>query len=406
MGKYNYDKSALKGLGVGDFLNEVKVREQHIAASPAAEIKSIYNANVLAAKFHPSYLMLKIAEVREDPNAKTYTLIPDFENGTEKLPFFRAGQYLSVSVEINGAVVSKPYTLACNPKDALGDKDNKYKLTIKESADGFMSKYILENWKVGDSVLSSAPVGDFYYQDLRDAKNVIAVAGGSGITPFYAMAAAIADGLEDFNLTILYGSRTEDSILLRDELAEAEQKSEGKVKVIHVLSDEKKEGFDHGFINAEMIAKYADGDYSVFVCGPKGMYDFLKEEVKRLELSQRRLRFEVPGEFGDPAQDPAYPADAAGKEYKIKVIYRDNEKEITCKSEQTLLDACQRAGIAVDSDCRSGSCGWCHSRLVSGDVFMPASADGRREADKKFGWIHPCVAYPLSDATIEVFPFM
>ena len=33
MAKYNYDKSALKGLGVGAFLSEVKVREAHIAAA-------------------------------------------------------------------------------------------------------------------------------------------------------------------------------------------------------------------------------------------------------------------------------------------------------------------------------------------------------------------------------------
>lgn len=33
---------------------------------------------------------------------------------------------------------------------------------------------------------------------------------------------------------------------------------------------------------------------------------------------------------------------------------------------------------------------------------MPTSVDGRREADKKFGYIHPCVTFPLSDLTMEV----
>ncbi|HBH99517.1 MAG: 2Fe-2S iron-sulfur cluster-binding protein [Clostridia bacterium] len=59
-------------------------------------------------------------------------------------------------------------------------------------------------------------------------------------------------------------------------------------------------------------------------------------------------------------------------------------------------------GIAAPSHCRSGECGWCHSRLVAGDVYMPTSVDGRREADKKFGYIHPCVTFPLSDLTMEV----
>ena len=33
---------------------------------------------------------------------------------------------------------------------------------------------------------------------------------------------------------------------------------------------------------------------------------------------------------------------------------------------------------------------------------MPTSVDGRREADKKFGYIYPCVTFPLSDLTMEV----
>ncbi|MGN0287944.1 MAG: 2Fe-2S iron-sulfur cluster-binding protein, partial [Atopobiaceae bacterium] len=58
--------------------------------------------------------------------------------------------------------------------------------------------------------------------------------------------------------------------------------------------------------------------------------------------------------------------------------------------------------IAAPSHCRSGECGWCHARLVSGQVFCPAEVDGRREADRKFGYIHPCVSFPLSDLVVEV----
>ena len=404
MGKYNYDKSALAGLGVGDFLNEVKVREAHIAAAPAEEIKSVYNANILAGRLHPDYQQARIAEIKNEPDAKTFTFVQDDENGTGALAYFRAGQYISAVIEMNGVIITKPYTIASAPKAALGDKNTSYKITVKKSPDGFASEHILNNWKEGDVIMFSQPLGQFYYQDLRDAKNVIAAAGGSGITPFYAMAAAIADGTEDFNLTILYGSRTADSIILKNELAELETKAASKVKVVHILSDEEKDGYEHGFITAEMIKKYGNGDYSVFACGPKAMMNFLKGETEKLGLPGRRVRFEVPGEFGNPAGTQGYPAEAANKEYDITVIVRGEETKIKCRSDQTLLDACQMAGIPVTSDCRSGLCGWCHSRLVSGDVFMPESADGRREADKKFGWIHPCAAYPLGSVTMEVFP--
>jgi glycine betaine catabolism B len=41
---------------------------------------------------------------------------------------------------------------------------------------------------------------------------------------------------------------------------------------------------------------------------------------------------------------------------------------------------------------------------VKGDVFVRADNDGRRAADRKFGWIHPCSTYALSDVEIEIYP--
>ena len=76
---------------------------------------------------------------------------------------------------------------------------------------------MLADFKKGDKVITSDPQGQFYYEKLRDAKHVIALAGGSGITPFLSMAGAIVEGTEDFNLTILFGSRGVDSILFKYE---------------------------------------------------------------------------------------------------------------------------------------------------------------------------------------------
>ena len=412
MAKYNYDKSVLKGLGVGAFLGEVKLREQHIAEAPANEIKTEYQANIVAKSLHPHYQMAKVAEVTELKDAKLFKLVPDAEKGTDKLAYFRAGQYISVIIQFeadeNGIapLSTKPYSLCSSPKSALTSDDNHYCICVKKSATGYASEYILNNWKEGSEVVISGPLGHFYFQELRDSDNVVATAGGSGITPFLSMAKAIADGIEKFNLTILYGSKTEADILFKDELDEITAKSNGKVKVVHVLSDEKKEGYEEGFITAELIKKYGSAmgkDYSLYVCGPKQMYKFMHGEVAKLGLSERRARFEVAGEYGDPTASPEYKGNP-DVEYKLVVLARGESKTITCKGSETIMEAVQKAGIVITSDCRSGECGWCHSRLICGDVFVPSEADGRRMADKKFGWIHPCVTYPLSDVEIEVFP--
>ena len=405
MAKYNYDKKALKGLTPFPFLGEVKARNAAIEAAPATPPKSIYNANILARRLHPAVQHCLIQKVKDHGDAKSFTLIPDAAKGTEKLAYFRASQYVSVALNIDGAPVRKPYTIRSNPRDALAAEGSSYTLTIKRTRPAYASAWILENWKEGDAVEISGPLGDFYYQDLRDARQVIAIAGGSGITPFYSMAAAIVDGIEDFCLTILYGSRTADGILLKEEIEALAEKSGGKVKVIHVLSEEEKAGYEHGFITAELIQKYApEGDYSVFMCGPKAMYVFGEEQCKKLGLPKRRYRMEMSGDYMGAVNNPDYPKDQIGKSYTLTVDIRGEKAVIPCKAEESLLWAMERAGIKAPAHCRSGECGWCHSRLVKGRVYIPAEADGRRLGDIKFNWIHPCVSFPLSDIELGIYP--
>ena len=405
MGKYNYSRKGLKGLTPFPFLGEVKTRVKAIQAAPDTIPQSVYNANILAKSLHPAVQHVKIAKVEDHGGAKSFTLVPDKARGTEKMAYFRASQYVSVSLNINGAPVNKPYTIRSNPKDALGSGDTSYPLTIKLTDPAYASAHILSTWKEGDQVDISGPLGDFYYQDLRDAKQVVAIAGGSGITPFYSMAAAIADGIEDFDLTILYGSRTAGGILLKDEIEAVAARSKGRVKVIHVLSHEEKEGFEHGFITAELIRKYApQGDYSVFMCGPKAMYTFEEGEMKKLGLPKRRYRMEMSGDYLGAAQNADFPGSKKGREFTLTVDIRGEKQTVPCKAEESLLWAMEQAGIKAPSHCRSGECGWCHSRLVSGDVYIPEDADGRRMADKKFGWIHPCCSFPLSDIELAIYP--
>lgn len=403
--KYNYDKNALKGLSIMPFLNQVKTRNKMIEAASDEMPQSIFNVNRVAAALHPARQHVKIAKVTDHGDAKSYLLIADKEKGTEKLAYFRASQYVSVELNIDGALVNKPYTIRSNPADALG-AGSSYTLTVKLTNPAYASKHILDSWKEGDSLSISGPLGDFYYQELRDAKHVVALAGGSGITPFYSMAAAIVDGIEDFDMTILYGSRSSDGILLKEEIEDLAERSKGRVKVVHILSHEEKEGYEHGFITAELIKKYApEGDYSVFMCGPRAMYDFEDGEMAKLGLPKRRVRKEMSGDYLGVEKNPDYQAPQE-QEFKLTVDIRGQKQTVACKAGESLLWAMERAGIAAPSRCRSGECGWCHSRLVSGKYFCPKEADGRRLADEKFGWIHPCCTFPLSDMEICVYPIV
>lgn len=395
--KYSYDRAPIRKILLSGFLSMVSVRNKRIAAAPDSPPVSEYNANRLAKSLHPEVQYAKIARVDEHRDARSFTLVPDEARGTKSLAFFRASQYVSVGLNIGGTVLSKPYTIRSGPGSALGEDGTSYVLTIKRTEPGYASKWILENWKEGDAVELSGPLGDFYYDRIRDAKTVVALAGGSGITPFFSMAEAIADGIEDFELTILYGSRTAEGILLREELDAVAARSGGRVKVVHVLSDEEREGYEHGFLTAELVKKYApEGDYSVFMCGPQAMYDYEERELQKLSLPRRRIRRELSGDciMSGPAK----------VKYKLTLDIHGYRRTIDCLANESLEWAIERAGIKAPTHCRSGECGWCHARLVSGEVFVPERADGRRGADLKFGWLHPCASFPRSDVELEIFP--
>ena len=64
--------------------------------------------------------------------------------------------------------------------------------------------------------------------------------------------------------------------------------------------------------------------------------------------------------------------------------------------------ALERAGIAIDTHCRNGECGFCRSHLLSGDIFVSPVGDGRRMMDKEMGWFHACSSWPLTDLKIKI----
>ena len=75
-------------------------------------------------------------------------------------------------------------------------------------------------------------------------------------------------------------------------------------------------------------------------------------------------------------------------------------KTIEGKSSESLLTSLERAGVRVNVCCRSGECSLCRVKLESGKVFMPRGAL-LRYADEKFGYIHSCKAYPISDVRLS-----
>lgn len=346
--------------------------------SPAALPKS-YRVNDTAKILHPGYQGAKLVAIAQNTaDTKTYT----FE--TERPLYFRAGQYLTLGCKIGKSEVSRPYAISSSPKEALSCRVS---LTVKKC--GFFSGYLFDGAAVGDSFVLGDPSGEFCYEPVKDADHVVAIAGGSGITPFYSMAQAVADGTNRHKLTIFYGARTESDLIFKKEL---DTLVSDKVKVVYVLSDEKKEGYESGFIGAELLQKYVSGDYTVMMCGPQAMYAFADKELASLGLPLRRIKKEA---------NCVGLRDAEAKSYTLTVHIGFDTYTVPADARETILTALERSGLKVPSKCRAGGCGFCHSKLVSGS-FSIAGQDKRRLADAKFGYIHPCCSYPDSDMELIV----
>lgn len=376
-----------------DTINTVKFlteRKQFISSAPAVlpTRTDDFGVNKVAKSLHPKEQKLVISKIEEHAGiAKSYYL----KSKAAPLAYFKAGQYLTFKLEIGNSVVTRSYSIASSPASAL---NGEYQITVKRIANGFVSDYILDNWKEGDEVTAYAPEGNLTYSPLRDAENIVAVAGGSGITPFLSLARAIDNGDEDCALTLLYGCRTSDEILFKAELDALSEKN-GKINVVYVLSDSDEEGYEKGFVGADIIKKYApEGNYSIFVCGPGGMYKYLETELPKLEKEKKYIRFEV---FSSGKK-----ADEEPKEFSITVINRGEESVIKASSNETVLCAFERAGIEVPARCHTGECGFCRSKLVSGKVYIPEGEDRRRIADMQFNFIHPCCCYPESDLVVRI----
>ena len=359
--------------------------------------------NDLAWKLHPERQFLKIDEIKEETKStKTFKLVPDPDSVTKELAYFRPGQYISLKVDLEGVRITRPYSIASSPKDAL---KGFYEITIRKEENGFLTHFIWDNWKVGTKVESSGPEGFFYYERLRDLTQIVGIAGGSGITPFRSMVKAIIDGTIDAKLILLYGSSEEDDIIYYDEFKELEKKYTDKFKVVHVLSCEKVtlEGSELGFLTSEIIEKYCDvNKSSFFVCGPQVMYNFLEKELEKFNLPHKRVRREAFGEIKEILSNPDFPQDVADKVFKVKTHIGSLIKEIPAKATESVLVALERANLNPPSKCRSGECGFCRSLLISGNVYISPVSDWRRAGDKKFNYFHPCASYPITDLEIKI----
>lgn len=342
-----------------------------------------YASNQVAALLHPVSIQTQVKEIRvESSDVKTFVLTSE-----QELPNFQEGQYITIEVSIQGVIYQRPYTISCSSKHI---KNQEIQITIQRNPQGIVSNYFFSEVHIGDYFVIHGPYGNFTYQSLRDSNEVLAIAGGTGIIPFVAMAEAICDGILDFHLTILYGAKREEDFIFKTTLDQF-AKNNSKVSVVYLLSEEQKEGYLSGFINQNVISSYQKENMSYFVCGSHALYEAMNSIFKEMNIANKYIRHDCYDEYEKGVSENTF---------EIRVLTGNQEKIVFGKGNETILHTLEREGIIAPKRCGVGVCGICRSKLLEGEVLT--NHKYVRLADQKYRYIHPCSSYPVSNLKIKL----
>lgn len=295
---------------------------------------------------------------------------------------FRAGQFVNVTVEIDGVRHQRCYSPAC----AEG-RGATVEITTKRHPEGLVSNFLVEQAKPGMVVGLSGGEGDFHLPDPRP-ESVLLIGGGSGITPLMAiLRTLLAEGYDRPVALLLYAPDAERCIYR----AELERLAAAHPNFRLLRSYTRAPGtgeLDGHFSPLHLPA--SDPDFTqaeTFACGPPALLDAVRGTwANGLE---HRLHVEsfVPPTFV-PAGEPGEGA----------IRFADSDLEVA-NSGASLLEQAEAAGLRPEYGCRMGICHTCtcrkrsgtHKNLITGEV---SSAPGEE--------IQLCVSAALGDLTVEL----
>jgi ferredoxin-NADP reductase len=375
--------------GYQDIAEQIKVSRKFGGTVSSA----VASAEEYIRQLHPERIELSVSDIIEEtPSTKTLRLV----SKNNYLPPFLAGQYIALFLEIGGVCTSRPYSISSQP-----NQTGFYDITVRRVENGLVSNYLLDEVKRGDTLVSSGPAGNFYFNPLIHKKTMVCIAGGSGITPFMSMIREIVECGLQRTVYLFYGNKIIDDSIFHTELSRLAERFD-HIHYLPVIEDPSG-GYAGacGFITRDLMKEVLENieDKSFFICGPRGLYDFCLPQVEEMGVPRRKIKQEMYGAPADIRQYPGWPAEI-GRDAAFTVKVKDHE-HLEARADEPLLVSLEKGGVIVPSLCRSGECSMCRVKVISGKVFQPAGVPVRK-SDRQFGYVHACMSYPIEDLEILI----
>jgi ferredoxin-NADP reductase/DMSO/TMAO reductase YedYZ heme-binding membrane subunit len=347
---------------------------------------------------------LQVAKVfQETAEVRTFRLV--MPTGS-KLPFdYLPGQYLILKPQIDGQKVRRSYTISSSPT-----RNGYCELTIKREERGLVSRYMHDVLREGSVLDITAPAGRFTFRGV-EAERIVMIAGGVGITPLMAKIRYLTDLAWPGTIHLIFSVKTEKDIIFREEL-ENLQKRFANFKATVTLSRELSPawGGERGRITSALLTRVvADlAGSRVHLCGPTEMTEPVITMLRDLGVPADQIKVES---FISPSRtkttEAAAPSDQRNGfvDHEVdkavgSLRFARSEKLVTDLGGKTILEIAEDQAISLPYDCRSGICGQCKTKLVSGTVTMEAE-DALEPVDRANGLILACQARCRDDVVVD-----
>ncbi|ARR80615.1 ferredoxin reductase [Mycobacterium intracellulare] len=310
----------------------------------------------------------KVTDVRRTtPRSVTLTLAPnDTFLATNSV---RAGQYVNLTVEIDG----RRHTRCYSPANAEGTAT--LELTIGRHEGGLVSNHLYEHARPGMVVGLAGVGGDFTLPGPRP-RRILFVSGGSGITPVMAMLRTLVAQGHRGEIAFVHYARTPAEACYRDELAAL-----SSVRVLHGYT--RADGGDlAGRFGPEHLAAAMPSPDAVFVCGPTALVESVREHCDTVYTESF-----VPPTF----ETPANPSGG-------RVTFSDSGVDVVDDG-RPLLEQAESAGLSPQNGCRMGICHTCTRRKTAGTVRNLVTGAVSTAPDED---VQICVSVPVGDVDVSL----
>ena len=348
------------------------------------------------AQFHS----IKVANVYKETKDTTVVsfdipehLKPDFK--------FTQGQHLTLRKEIDGQDIRRSYSLCSSPLD------NEWRVAIKQIPGGLFSSYANSTLKTGDELLVMPPSGKFSVEVTpNQAKNYIAFAAGSGITPMLSIIKTHLLTEPNATFKLFYLNRTVKSIIFKEEIEQLKNVFFDRFEIFYFLTKEQRDiPLFNGRFSEDKIKTLSKHFFDVdevnhcFICGPKDMIFLISDTLQEIGLSKEKIHFEL--FFAGDA--PVVNADAKLMSTEnvegIPVTIIDGGKEFHFNMESdydNILDAALAAGADLPYACKGGVCSTCKCKVVEGEVKMKVNY-ALEDDEVANNYVLSCQSTPVSE---------